>query len=337
MATAVDIAAGVGPSLATQAARYAAINAGQRATDRVAIAWLSNGMAGWDHAAVGVGRGRLMSWFDLALDVRGPLKAEGAVSFAVREMPKDGYVITQIAVPAERAARAQGKLPTWRRGLSNLASAWPQLRDDLDEGPARRWHRHSGLGKSSCGFALRRAAWIRNHRNGRRHRGRCARVCPSRPTKAGLGAGTCGATRSVALTACAEQDKPMAIYRAYFSWSLPPTPETIARYVAVLSASAGYPCRSRLLRDDTEDTAAALSFPGISKNNFITLSRHRCMLEFTAVTFFYAHAVASVQQLGGVFTRPEVTGRSDWKPRKWDELGWTERARIRFGLGHSVL
>jgi hypothetical protein len=36
-----EIAAGLGPSLATQAARYAAINAAQRATDRVAIAWLS--------------------------------------------------------------------------------------------------------------------------------------------------------------------------------------------------------------------------------------------------------------------------------------------------------
>lgn len=106
VATGVDIAAGVGPSAAAQVARYAAINAAQRATDRVAIAWLSQGVSRVDHTAVGVARGRWMQWFDLAVDGNRALKEEGAVSFAVREMPHDGYVITQIAVPAERSASA---------------------------------------------------------------------------------------------------------------------------------------------------------------------------------------------------------------------------------------
>lgn len=106
VATGVDVAAGVGPSVMTQVARYAAINAAQQATDRVAIAWLSQGVRGMDHVAVGVGRGRWMQWFDLAAEGAGPLKAEGAVSFAVRKMPHEGYVVTQIAVPAERAATA---------------------------------------------------------------------------------------------------------------------------------------------------------------------------------------------------------------------------------------
>jgi hypothetical protein len=47
-----------------------------------------------------------LQWFDLAGDGTGALKAEGAVSFAVREMPHEGYVVTQIAVPTERAAGA---------------------------------------------------------------------------------------------------------------------------------------------------------------------------------------------------------------------------------------
>lgn len=101
--TGVDIAAGIGPALATQAARYAAINAAQQATDRVAIAWFSRSLISTGHNAVGVTRssGRLV-WVDLA----GDTTIEGGVSFAVRGPLHGGYQVTQLAVPAERAARA---------------------------------------------------------------------------------------------------------------------------------------------------------------------------------------------------------------------------------------
>jgi hypothetical protein len=100
--TAVDIAAGVGPSVATQAVRELAIRAGQTATDRVAIAWFSPGAWRFGHNAVGVGRAQETFWFHLAGDIRQP----GGVRFAVRTQPNPLYQITELAVPATRAARA---------------------------------------------------------------------------------------------------------------------------------------------------------------------------------------------------------------------------------------
>jgi hypothetical protein len=88
--------------VATQAARYAAINAAQRATDRVAIAWLSRPGLAVGHNAVAVIRAQRTVWFDLA----GETSVPGGVSFAVRGPLKAEYHITELAVPAERAARA---------------------------------------------------------------------------------------------------------------------------------------------------------------------------------------------------------------------------------------
>lgn len=100
--TGVDIAAGIGPSLATQAARMVAIQTAQQATDRVAIAWLPRALFSYDHVAVGVGRGSQNFWFHLAGDV----DVANGVSFMVRRAPAAEYVVTEIAVPAERAVRA---------------------------------------------------------------------------------------------------------------------------------------------------------------------------------------------------------------------------------------
>jgi hypothetical protein len=102
---AVDIAAGMGPSAGTQAARYAAISAAQKATDRVAIAWIKNGLGAFDHNAVGITRAEETIWFHLSGDIH---QAEG-VSFGVRTRALAAnrrFQITQIAVPPERAARA---------------------------------------------------------------------------------------------------------------------------------------------------------------------------------------------------------------------------------------
>jgi hypothetical protein len=102
---AVDIAAGMGPSAGTQAVRYAAINAAQKATDRVAIAWIKNGFSAFDHNAVGISRAEETIWFHLSGDIH---QARG-VSFGVRTRALAAnrrFLVTQLAVPPQRAARA---------------------------------------------------------------------------------------------------------------------------------------------------------------------------------------------------------------------------------------
>jgi hypothetical protein len=126
---AVDIAAGMLPSAGTQAARYMAINAAQKATDRVAIAWINNGIRAFDHSAVGITRAQETVWFHLAGDVKTP----GGVSFGVRTRAITGnrrFHVTQLAVPPERAARvlqasrelADKGAQTWRLLGPNCAT-----------------------------------------------------------------------------------------------------------------------------------------------------------------------------------------------------------------------
>ena len=129
----------------------------------------------------------------------------------------------------------------------------------------------------------------------------------------------------------------MAMYRAHFRWPLPPLPSTVARYAEVLSRSAGYPCSANVVRESSGSVAAMLSFPRIAKNNYVVLSEDLCELEFAPITFFWAHATSSVQELGGAFTKPVISERQDWTRRQWHELKWKERGLILLGFGASVM
>lgn len=128
----------------------------------------------------------------------------------------------------------------------------------------------------------------------------------------------------------------MAIYRAHFRWPLVPQSDTVARYAEVLARSAGYPCSASIVREKSGGVSAILSFPPVSKNNFLELSEHLCLLEFAPVAFFWAHATRSVQELGGVFTKPVMSDRLDWTARQWKDLKWTERSLIKLGFGASI-
>ena len=124
----------------------------------------------------------------------------------------------------------------------------------------------------------------------------------------------------------------MAIYRAQFRWSLPPTPSTATDFAAALSVSAGYPCGAHVLRHSEAELVAALSLPRIAKNNTIALSHGLCTLEFAPVAFFWGHATRCVQELGGTFAQPVMSDRADWRRQQWPELKWTDRARILLGF-----
>ena len=124
----------------------------------------------------------------------------------------------------------------------------------------------------------------------------------------------------------------MTTYRTHFRWSLPPEAATVARYVATLTESVGYPCLSESVKPTSTGVAAALAFPRISKNNLLILSNDLCELDFAPVPFFWAHATNCVKQLGGAFMRPVLSDRPEWKRRQWRELRWTDRARILVGL-----
>ena len=128
----------------------------------------------------------------------------------------------------------------------------------------------------------------------------------------------------------------MAIYRAQFRWTLPVESATVARFAEVFSNSAGYPCRVTILREASSSVVATLSLPRITPNNSITLANDLCELEFAPLPFFWTHATRSIQELGGAFTQPVMSDLPGWKPRRWSELTWGERARIVLGIGASV-
>lgn len=125
----------------------------------------------------------------------------------------------------------------------------------------------------------------------------------------------------------------MGIYHERFRWPLPPTAATATRYVESLAASIGYPCQLHALYEHPTHLTACFRFPGLWKGDSITLTPDVCDIEFALVPFFWAHATATIQDLGGVFERSDACAGAEWKRRTWRELKWTERARIRVGLG----
>ena len=93
-----DFAAGMGPSVAVSVTRRLAIAGAEQATTRVAVAYLHRGALQMGHNVVGVRTGGTTAWVHFAGMPRGAVAARGA--------PGAEYVITELAVTGQRAARA---------------------------------------------------------------------------------------------------------------------------------------------------------------------------------------------------------------------------------------
>lgn len=129
----------------------------------------------------------------------------------------------------------------------------------------------------------------------------------------------------------------MAAFYAEFRWSLPPTASTVERYAETLARRAGcaYDCRVHPQR--TQDAVdAAIDFPKVSDKNLVGLKGDQGSLDFAPLPFLWIHALHAIQELGGTLVQAIPELDPDWRARRWDELGWAERAKFRVGLGPWV-
>jgi hypothetical protein len=93
-----DFVAGVGPSIGISISRRLAIAGAERASERVAVAYLSRGALEMGHNVVGIRQGGTTAWVHFAGMPMGAVVERGA--------PGAEYVITEIAISTERAAAA---------------------------------------------------------------------------------------------------------------------------------------------------------------------------------------------------------------------------------------
>ncbi len=98
--TGVDMAAGMGPSIAVGVTRRLALVGAERATASVAVAYLDQGALALGHNAVGIRQGGTTAW------VRFAGKAPGRV-VPMLHGPNQRYAVTELAVTIEQANRAQ--------------------------------------------------------------------------------------------------------------------------------------------------------------------------------------------------------------------------------------
>jgi len=94
----VDIATGLGPSIATSVSRRLAIAGAQQSQTRVAIAYLNRGAGIQGHNAVGITVNNSTAWFELA--------GLPQSVFLRRGVPGARYVITDLAVTGVQSGRA---------------------------------------------------------------------------------------------------------------------------------------------------------------------------------------------------------------------------------------
>lgn len=97
--TGVDIAAGVGPALGVSVSRRLAIAGAEKATEKVAVAYLSRSAVQMGHNAVGVTAGGKTAWVHFAGTAPGRV-------VPLFGGPGKGYVVTELAVTAQQTARA---------------------------------------------------------------------------------------------------------------------------------------------------------------------------------------------------------------------------------------
>jgi hypothetical protein len=96
--TGTDLVAGVGPSIAVGVSRRLAIAGAERATERVAVAYLHRGALEMGHNAIGIRQGGTTAWVHFAGVPTGAVVPTAAPNTA-------RYVVTELAVSAQAAAR----------------------------------------------------------------------------------------------------------------------------------------------------------------------------------------------------------------------------------------
>jgi len=129
----------------------------------------------------------------------------------------------------------------------------------------------------------------------------------------------------------------MAAFYAEFRWPLPPTAASTQRYAETLAQFSGCPYHCDVRAASAANVAsAALSFPHVSDKNLIGLEGEDGTLDFAPVPFIWIHALRAVEALGGTLTRAAPQLDPTWRVRRWEELNWKERARLRFGFGSGV-
>jgi hypothetical protein len=129
----------------------------------------------------------------------------------------------------------------------------------------------------------------------------------------------------------------MAAFYAEFRWSLPPTASSLQRYAETLAQLSGcpYQCDIRPPRAPNA-ISAALAFPHVSDKNLLGLEGEEGTLDFAPVPFIWVHALHALEKLGGTLIKAAPQLDPAWRVRRWEELDWKERARLRFGFGTGV-
>ncbi|HEX6241153.1 MAG TPA: hypothetical protein VFZ61_09685 [Polyangiales bacterium] len=129
----------------------------------------------------------------------------------------------------------------------------------------------------------------------------------------------------------------MAAFYAEFRWSLPPTAATLQQYAQTLAQLSGCPyrCDVRASRSDNA-ISAALAFPHVSDKNLVGLEGEDGTLDFAPVPFIWVHALRALEVMGGALSKAAPEVGPAWRVRRWEELGWKERVRLRFGFGARV-
>jgi len=124
--TGVDLAAGIGPSISISVTRRLAIAGSEKASHRVAVAYLHRSALKMGHNAVGVKTGATTAWVHFAGVPRGAVQAM---------RPNARYIITELAVNGRQAARAvkaqqaliNAGVQTWRYAGPNCTTAALQV------------------------------------------------------------------------------------------------------------------------------------------------------------------------------------------------------------------
>lgn len=97
----VDVAAGIGPSIAMSVSRRLAISGAQHSSSRIAVAYLNRSAVETGHNAVGITVYNSTAWFELI-----GTGATKVVRSPIGPAVKDGYVITELAVTGTQVGRA---------------------------------------------------------------------------------------------------------------------------------------------------------------------------------------------------------------------------------------
>lgn len=129
----------------------------------------------------------------------------------------------------------------------------------------------------------------------------------------------------------------MAAFYAEFRWSLPPTEATLRQYAETIARLSGCSCLCAVHAANASNTvSAALAFPRVSDKNLVGLEGEEGTLDFAPVPFVWVHAMRALEEMGAAVSKSAPGVDPGWRVRRWEQLGWNERLRLRLRLGGGV-